>query len=51
MTDAEYLRKHIPDIIPFAVRELLIANVVVGNYSLWGATLIADALAKQYRQR
>jgi hypothetical protein len=44
MTNAEYLRKHMPTSLPWAIRELIIANVVVGNYSMARASDLSQVL-------
>lgn len=46
MTNADYLRKHMPDTLPWAVRELIIANVVVGNYTPAHAADLSGILAR-----
>lgn len=46
MTDADLLRKHWPPELPWAVRELIIANVIVGNYTLAYATDLGFILAR-----
>lgn len=41
------LRDRMPTDLPFAIRELLISNVIVGALSAEAALLIANHLSKQ----
>jgi len=47
MNDAELLRKHWPESLPWAIRELIIGNMVVGNFSQAFAADLGFAIAKR----
>lgn len=49
MTDIEYLRAHCPATIPLALREVVLANVVVGNMTTGRAADLLGLLGARYR--
>jgi hypothetical protein len=43
------LREALPVDLPWAIKELIIANVVVGNFNRWQALAIAQAIANKLK--